>query len=112
VLAIYGFSSIEEMAEVHAKVMHDEAVGKALHVLESGSEPAFEPLDSWVVEAADYSPEIKPEAAETPRIFELRIYHSPTWRQLGLLHERFDMRPFRTVQFLNTNSATAVRWNR
>jgi hypothetical protein len=89
VLAIYGFSSMEEMSEVHAKVMHDEAVTKALQVLESGAEPAFESLDSWVVEAADYSPEIKPEAHETPRIFELRIYHSPTWRQLGLLHERF-----------------------
>ena len=89
VLAIYGFSSMEEMSEVHGKVAHDEAVGKAMQVFESGVEPAFESLDSWVVEAADYSPEIKQEASETPRIFELRIYHSPTWRQLGLLHERF-----------------------
>src|SRR5882724_3115543 len=89
VLAIYGFSSMEEMWDVHTKMSHDETVGKGAQVLESGAEPAFESLDSSVVEAADYSPEIKPEASDTPRIFELRIYHSPTWRQLGLLHDRF-----------------------
>jgi hypothetical protein len=46
-------------------------------------------MDSAVVEAADYSPEIKPDATTPPRIFELRVYHSPTWRQLASLHERF-----------------------
>jgi len=89
VLAIYGFSSMEEMWDVHTKMSQDEAVGKGVQVLESGAEPAFESLDSSVVEAAGYSPEIKPEASGIPRIFELRIYHSPTSRQLGLLHERF-----------------------
>jgi NIPSNAP len=89
VLAIYGFSSMEEMWDVHTKMSHDEAVGMGVQVLESGAEPAFESLDSSVVEAAGYSPEIKPEASGTPRIFELRIYHSPTSRQLGLLHDRF-----------------------
>src|SRR5216684_3955207 len=88
-LAIYGFSSMEEMWDVHTKVMQDQATGKALQALESGAEPAFESVDSSVVEAADYSPEIKPEASDTPRIFEVRVYHSPTFRQLGLLHERF-----------------------
>src|SRR5258706_71707 len=88
-LAIYGFSSMEEMWDVHARITQDEAAGKAVQLLESGAEPAFDSLDSSVVEAADYSPEIKPEASDTPRIFELRVYHSPTWRQLGLLHERF-----------------------
>jgi hypothetical protein len=89
VLAIYGFSSTEEMWDVHTKMSQNEAVGKGVQVLESGAEPAFESLDSSVVETADYSPEIKPEASDTPRIFELRIYHSPTSRQLGFLHERF-----------------------
>jgi hypothetical protein len=89
VLAIYGFSSMEEMWDVHSRLMHDESAGKALQGLESGVEPAFESLDSSVVEAADYSPEIKPEASDSLRIFEVRVYHSPTWRQLGLLHERF-----------------------
>src|SRR6266849_4665386 len=30
-----------------------------------------------------------PEPPKTPRLFELRVYHSPTWRQLKALHERF-----------------------
>src|SRR5258708_38398213 len=77
------------MCDVLTKLLQDQATCKALQALESGAEPAFESVDSSVVEAADYSPEIKPEASDTPRIFEVRVYHSPTFRQLGLLHERF-----------------------
>ena len=29
------------------------------------------------------------EKPKTPRYFELRIYHSPTLRQLAMVHERF-----------------------
>jgi hypothetical protein len=29
------------------------------------------------------------EPPKKPCIFEIRQYHSPTWRQLGFLHERF-----------------------
>lgn len=87
--AIYGFSSLEEMWSVHTKVTQDETVRKAAETLESGPDAAYESLDSAVIEAADYSPEIKPEAAASPRLFELRVYHSPTWRQLAALHDRF-----------------------
>jgi hypothetical protein len=86
---ISGFSSLEEMWSVHTKMMQDETIRKAAEALESGPDPAYESLDSAVVEAADYSPEIKPDATTPPRIFELRVYHSPTWRQLASLHERF-----------------------
>lgn len=85
VTAIYGFSSLEEMWSVHM----NETVRKSSEALESGPDPAFEAVDSALIEAADYSPEIKPEATAPPRIFELRVYHSPTWRQLTALHERF-----------------------
>ncbi len=87
--AIYGFASLEEMDGVHTKMMQDETIRNALQALESGPEPAYESMDSALVQAADYSPEIKPEATTPPRIFELRVYHSPTWRQLFALHERF-----------------------
>jgi hypothetical protein len=86
---ISGFSSLEEMWGVHAKLFGDETIRKGVETLEGGPDPAFESLDSSVVEAADYSPEIKPDSSGTPRIFELRVYHSPTWKQLGALHERF-----------------------
>jgi len=86
---IAGFSSLEELWDVHTKVMQDEAVQKGAMALESGPDPAFESIDSLIVQATDYSPEIKPEAATPPRIFELRVYKSPTMRQLFALHERF-----------------------
>jgi NIPSNAP len=89
VTAIYGFSSMEELWGVHAKMSQDEDHVKGLVALESGPDGAFESMETTVVEAADYSPEIKPEPAEASRIFELRVYHSPTWRQLIALHERF-----------------------
>ena len=89
VTTIYGFSSLEEMWSVHGKASADESVQKSSAALEAGPEGAFESLDISIVEAADYSPEIKSEAAASPRIFELRVYHSPTWHQLAALHERF-----------------------
>jgi hypothetical protein len=87
--AIYGFSSLEELWGVHTKMIQDEDHRKGLVALESGTDAPMESMDTNVVEAADYSPEIKPEPAEASRIFELRVYHSPTWRQLIALHERF-----------------------
>jgi len=89
IAAIYGFASLEEMWALHTKIGADEALAKKMETLESG-EPSFESLDTSLLEAADYSPEItaSPESAAA-RIFELRVYHSPTWRQLQALHERF-----------------------
>jgi hypothetical protein len=84
-LAIHGFESLDQM----------EGVKKVVE-RESGAEEAFENLTETLLEAADYSPEIVAPAAPAPatpapagRIFELRVYHSPTWRQLRALHERF-----------------------
>jgi hypothetical protein len=85
---IQGFSSLEEMWEMHTKIRKDEALGKSIQALEA-SEPAFESIDSSLVEATDFSPEIKIEASAATRIFELRVYHAATWRQLGSLEDRF-----------------------
>lgn len=88
-LVVYGFSSLEEMWSVHTKVIADADLAKSFEALESGPEPSFEALDTALVEAAPYSPEIAPAAPNKARIFELRVYHSPTYRQLGALHGRF-----------------------
>ena len=52
--------------------------------LESGSEPPYESAERQLLQATDFSPEIVPlaEKPKSPRYFELRIYHSPTERQL------------------------------
>ena len=88
-LVVYGFSSLDELWSLNAKVMAEADLVKAFETAESGPEPPFETLDTTLLEAASYSPEIVPAASAKPRIFELRTYHSPTYRQLSALHGRF-----------------------
>jgi NIPSNAP len=88
---IYGFASLDEMWSVHTKLANDSELTKGTEALENGPEPPFESLDITLLEAASYSPEIvaATDASKPARLFELRVYHSPTFRQLKALHERF-----------------------
>jgi hypothetical protein len=88
--AIYGFESLEEMWRVHTRMGEDQELAKAAAQYESAAEAPAEHATSSLLEATDYSPEIAPSAADAaPRIFELRVYHSPTWR----CEERMTVRP-------------------
>jgi NIPSNAP len=89
-IAIYGFQSLDEMWGVHTRIMQDPELVKNFEQWDSGDAP-FDQQSSVLLQAANYSPEIvRPaEPPKTPRIFELRVYHSPTWRQLKALHDRF-----------------------
>ncbi len=79
-LVVYDLSSLEEMWSVRGKLTSDA----------DGADPAFDRFGTMLLEAAPYSPEIAPGASTgKPRVFELRVYHSPTYRQLAALHERF-----------------------
>ena len=91
VLTITPFASVEEMLATRQKLAGDDGYRNALSTLEAGAEPPYEEVMDRVVEAAPYSPELPasfPEAKPN-RLFELRLYHSPTERQLKALHERF-----------------------
>lgn len=89
---IVGYSSLEELGDVRGKIYADEGILKKWESLEAAG-PVFDTLDTSVLEAAPYSPEIAASAAgptgSAPRVFELRIYHAPSGRQLEGLHERF-----------------------
>jgi len=89
-VAVYGFPSLEGVGGLHSRILHDPELVKNFEQWDSGDAP-FERVSSALLEAADYSPEIvaPAEPPKTPRLFELRVYHSPTWRQLKALHERF-----------------------
>jgi NIPSNAP len=89
IVVIYGFGSLDELWSVHGKSLADPDLMKAYDALDSGPEPSFETLDTTLLEAAPYSPEIAAVPDGKARIFELRVYHSPTFRQLTALHERF-----------------------
>lgn len=82
-LLLTGYSSFEEIWNVHSKLGADGEPNA------SGPEPPFESQTVTLLEAASYSPEIVIEKREKPRVFELRVYHSPTGSQLRALHERF-----------------------
>ena len=86
-----GFPGFSEMDAASGRLQENEGFQRALLELQQGVEPPYDRLDTALLEAAEYSPEIVPLTAKPkpPRIFELRVYHSPTLRQLRLLHERF-----------------------
>jgi hypothetical protein len=91
VALIIGFQSMEEMWSLRARLKQDQDLQKAFEAWQSGPEPPFEHQTNTLLEATDYSPEIVPPRTppQSSRIFELRVYHSPTWQQLKALHERF-----------------------
>jgi len=53
--------------------------------------PAFHREDMILLNSTPFSPPIKPARPgdATRKLFELRTYECPTWRQLGYLHDRF-----------------------
>lgn len=91
VAVMLGFQSIEELWSVRSKISSDEELTKACDAWEAHPEQPYEHFSTSLLEATDYCPEIRndTEPRATSRIFELRVYHSPTWHQLRALHERF-----------------------
>jgi len=87
---LIGSASAEDALELYSKLHAQEGYSAAVEKWESGPTPPYAQAINTLLETADYSPEIAiTEPAKQPRIFELRTYHSPTWRQLGALHRRF-----------------------
>ncbi len=90
VAMIVGFESFEQLNSVSNSLFADRSFARAFDQWEAG-EPPFVSSSAALLAAAPYSPEVvapeKPPAS--PRIFELRTYHSPTSRQWKALHERF-----------------------
>lgn len=91
VMLIIGFSSIEEMWSLHTRMGANAELSKKYTAWHLGPEPPFETQSNVLLETADYSPELvnDKEPRKAARVFELRVYHSPTWPQLQALHQRF-----------------------
>lgn len=91
VAVVTPYSSLDEWLGSRARLAADDGFRGALAALEQDPEPPYEDYSESVLEAAPYTPPLParlPEAAQ-PRVFELRLYHSPTERQLRALHDRF-----------------------
>jgi hypothetical protein len=91
VVLLFGCSSFEDLWTMHNKITQDTEYRKQMGIVEQGEEAPFESEQVMLLQATPFSPELvaDKEPRKTPRVFELRVYHSPTWRQLRALHERF-----------------------
>jgi hypothetical protein len=91
IMVLSGFASAEDMTAAAARIEADPGYQKAHAEFESGAEPPFDSAQRVLLQATAFSPEIASpaEKPKTRRYFELRVYHSPTLRQLAMVHERF-----------------------
>jgi hypothetical protein len=90
VVLIRGYSTMTQPQEIADKLGKDEKHMAAFHKWESGNDSTAERWSTSLLASTPYMTDIVADKdRKTPRIFELRQYHSPTWRQLGALNERF-----------------------
>jgi hypothetical protein len=90
-MVVIEHPGLTELESTWARIMADPAWQEAIEKRDAGQDPPFEKFDRRVVAATDYSPPLLEAVgkAKSPRYFEFRVYHSPTWKQLEALHERF-----------------------
>jgi hypothetical protein len=90
-LVVSGFGRLDDLQSAAAQFAADPMCRAAQEEAERGDTPPFDALQRTVLAATDFSPEVAPlaEKPKSARYFELRIYHSPTTRQLRMVQERF-----------------------
>jgi hypothetical protein len=90
VLFLLSFPSMAQMETLWGNLDADPDYAAAIAELEK-DEPAFYREDAVLLRATPFSPPLVATPAGEPshKLFELRIYESPTHRQLGYLHDRF-----------------------
>jgi hypothetical protein len=90
VAVILGFPSAADALSVYSKLHQQPGYNQVLEAWEAAPNQPYEHASLSLLEATPFSPEIQPiERPKTPRVFELRVYHSPTWRQWAALNDRF-----------------------
>ena len=91
VACITPYGSLDEIRAVREKRAGDEKFQAAVGAWEKGEEAPYEQYSEVLLEATSYmTPMIDTlQYRVVPRVFELRVYHSPTEWQLKALHERF-----------------------
>jgi hypothetical protein len=89
-VAIIPYPSLAQMEAAWAALGGDPDWRAARGELDAG-DPSFYREDVSLLRATPFAPPLKATAPGEPahKVYELRIYESPTERQLGYLHNRF-----------------------
>ena len=90
VLVLIPYPSLNELEAARLRPGNEANWEAARADLEAGGEPFYR-LDTSLFRATSFCPLLKAATAGDPphKLYELRIYESPTQQQLGYLHERF-----------------------
>jgi hypothetical protein len=89
VMTIAGFPSFGEWQAGEVKLNESADLTRALANWEQPAEAPYESYSERVLGVTPFSPPLPLLSDAKPRIFELRVYHSPTRRQLAALNDRF-----------------------
>ncbi|MBI2684735.1 MAG: NIPSNAP family protein [Acidobacteria bacterium] len=89
VAVVAEWDSYAQWQETRAAMRADADMRAALAYWEDHAEPPYEHFTQSLLEATPYSPALAP-GGEKARVFELRVYHAPAYRQLRALHDRFE----------------------
>jgi hypothetical protein len=89
-LMVYSYPSLAEMEAQWGRLGGDADYARSVADLEK-DEPAFYRAEATLLRATSFCPPFAATpAGDSPhKLYELRIYESPTNRQLGYLHDRF-----------------------
>lgn len=89
VAVVAEWDSYAQWQEARSSMRSDPDMRAALGYWEDHTEPPYEHFTESLLEGTSYTPVLKP-GGEKPRVFEMRLYHAPTYRQLRALHDRFE----------------------
>jgi len=89
-LIIFSYPGLSEMETLWGKLNSDPDYASAVAEVEK-EEPAFYRAEAMLLRSTPFCPPLSATPATDPphKLYELRIYESPTNRQLGYLHDRF-----------------------
>jgi hypothetical protein len=90
VLIIFSYPSLAEMETQWGKLNSDPDYAAVVADVEK-EEPAFYRTEAMLLRSTPFCPPLQATPIDAPghKLYELRIYESPTNRQLGYLHDRF-----------------------
>jgi NIPSNAP len=90
VMTIFGFESVERWQSAEAKWAASNRYQTGLAEWERHDEPPYEEYSEKLLAPTAFCPPVEASSgSQAARTFELRVYHSPTRRQLTALNERF-----------------------